>query len=802
MFVNSLRLGMRRVLRRPGMPLVLFVTMTIGLSVSAAIFTVAWTTLVRPFPFRDQERLVSVWAKQGEVARMELSFAGVEQLARESKLTDNVALYSAANFPVVAKLGDTPMQLAATSINRPFLSTLGVTPAVGRAMNSSEHRFGGPNAAMISYDAWQKRFGGDPQIVHRTLASPVGPVPIVGVLPQHLDFPRGAELFLPAEASMNDEDSRLTRVFAVVARLKPRVTMEEFARELTVIAAHDNAAHPEQIPAQLLPYRLVDEILGSTRHALRIILAMGLLVLLIAWFNTASIALAEGLGRTTELGVRRTVGSTRASDLARAFIESSVVMGAAALAALAIVKVLIAALLRLAPAETPRMSELGMTWATVFFVVGSAAIAAFIAAAAQVLRARHTEVVTALRASAKSTRQRSARRLLELLAASQAAFAIVTLVVAALLAQSYQRYASIDAGFSSERIVTFQLPRGYVFGDNPEPSRAFFRQLLGELRSIPGVQAAGSTLMRPLELEQGWDYNYSVEGQSVDQQRRNPLANYLAITPGYLDAMRIQRVAGRDFVDADTKDSMPVAMVSESFARRHFGSAAKAIGRRTKPGRLDSPRPWMTIVGVVRDVRSRSLTTEKLDLYTPYTESIWSPNYVAVRTSGDPTLILPEARRIVARLDKEVPLSNIRTTRELVDAQLAQPKLSAAIVMLFAGAATLLALIGFAGMLSFSVRDRAPEIGVRLAVGAASSDVLKMIVTRAALVASLGIVAGLLVSLAGDAIWRSYLYGVSGIEPRVLASVAIAFEVLAIAASVVPAIRAARTAPTTALRAD
>jgi len=803
MLISTLRLGARKIVRYPAVSAVTFLTLAVGIAVFATVFAVTWATLIRPLPYRDADRLVAIWASEKEVAKLELNYEEVERIRGEARSIETIVPYAAANFPGVLKRKREPMQLSVNIVGAAYFKTLGIAPFRGRAFNAAETRVGGPDAAMLSYNAWKNRFGGDPHIVGEALEGWGRRLPVVGILPQHAELPAGAEIVFPLDPTMGDPGSRLDRVLVAIARLRPGATREQLDAELSVVATHHLRAHPERKDrVELTAYPFADEILGSTRHALRIVFAIGLLVLLIALFNTASVALAQGINRTGEIGVRRAAGATRFSTLVRFFIEASVLTLAAGAAGFVLGRLMLAALLRITPASTPRIDEVHMGWETALFALGAALLAAAIAAIAQTFRATDAAVMTALRASTKSTSHRGTRRVLEGLAAAQTAVAVVTLVVAALLTQSFRAYSAIDVGFSSDRVLTFHLPRGYLMPEPPDASRAFFHLLLDRLRQIDGVEAAGSTLMRPLEQEQGWDFTFTIEGQDGPAQERNPLANMVSITPGYFNAMGTRVVAGRDIRDGDRPDSPPVTVIGESFARRYFGSPAAAIGKRLKSGPLTSPRPWMTVAGVVRDVRSRGLTTEKLDLYLPYTQTIWSPNYVALRTSRDPESLLPAVRALVAELDKGLPVSNVRTTGQLVDAKLAQARLSATVVVLFAITATLLAVIGFYGMLAYIVRERTPEIGIRMALGADAPDVLRMIVQRAAIVAGIGIAAGLLVSMVTNRLWQSYLYGVSGIDARLFLLVAVAFELVAVIASLFPAARAARIDAVAALGAE
>jgi putative ABC transport system permease protein len=801
MVLHSLRLGARKVLRYPGVFSITFLTLTIGIAVSATIFAVTWATLVRPFPFRGQERLLMLWVDdvKSDVHRLEISYDELEQIGKESRMIESIGGLSAANFPVVLKRRNEPMQLSANIIDPKFFSTLGAAPAQGRAFHTAEFDPNAAGAAILSHRAWRERFGGDANVLKETVVAPgAPPIPIVGILPPNFPLPAGAEILFP----LSPPNDRGNRVLTAVARMKPGVTIDAVRRELAVIGEHVQAAHPDRHHEVILPYPLVDEILGATKPALRIVFAMGMLVLVIALFNVASVALAQGVTRISEIGVRGAVGATRWSCMVRFFLEACVLTVASAVAGFVLARVLLTMLLRIAPADTPRIAEVSIGGPALAFAIGAALLAALLAAAAQAFRARDAEILTALRASSKSTSHRGARRMLEILAGTQTAVAIVTLVVAALLVQSFRRYASIDVGFSTANTVTFHLGRGYMMSADLPGNRNFFGTAHENIRKLSGVTASGSVLMRPLEVEQGWDFTFTLDGQSAVEQERNPLSNFLDCTPGYFDAMGMTLLRGRGFTENDGPDAPKVAVIGESFARRYWTDPQTALGKRLKSGKPDSKAPWMTIVGVVKDVRSRSLTTEKYDLYVPYTQSNWSPNYFAVRTSGSPEAVMPAVRQILTQLDAGSPVSLVKTTGQLVDAKLAQPRLAATIVVLFAITATFLALIGFYGMLAYVVRERTPEMGVRMAVGADASSLRTMIVRRASLIALGGIAAGVVLSIALDRVWRGYVFGADGIDVRLLVAVAIGFQLIAAIASLIPAARAASTDAAAALRAE
>ena len=804
MFVHTFRLALRKIRRRPASTGVVFLTLCAGISVSAVIFSVAWAILFRPLPFRDQERLVQLWANdaRGNIPKLELSQREVDALAA-GKSFEQIAAISAANFPIVVSYAGHPLHFRSNTVGPGFYDMLGVRPLLGRGFTAADHKAGAPWVLLLSYDAWQRDFGGDAKAIGAKVSfDSTTSGEIVGVLPRHLDLPYGVDSIVPIQAS-SDPDSNANRVLTAVGRLRPGVTLEQAAAEAKAVATRvrEQYKEPDSIGLTILVYPLVDEVLGGTRNAIRIMLLMGMLVLLIALINVAAIALVQGIGSAAELGVQSSVGGTRFRVAVRRFLEMLVLTLLSAAIAVVLANLLLEALLRIAPETIPRIGEVALGPETIVFAAIVAIVAAAVASIVQTFSVSEDEMMNALRASAKSTSTRRARRVLELLAASQIAVAILTIVVASLLVQSFRRYASIDVGFTTANTITFHLPLGYSLQPDPPAKRAFFDALLTKIRAIPGVISAGSVLMRPLEIEQGWDMPFTVDGQSAAQQESNPVASLLTVTPGYFEAMGIAPLTGRLVDGRDHKDAQPVAVVSESLARRFWG-VQNAVGKRIKGGGVTSERPWLTIVGVVNDVRDRGITMEKAGVYLPFTQSNWSPNYFAVRTSVEPATVIPAIRTLVAQADPTVPLVAVRTTEELVEAKLAQPRLSAAIVTTFAITAAFLALVGLYGVLAFSVTARTREIGIRMALGAPAPSIVRMLVRRGLAIAIAGTAVGILFGLLGDRLWKSWVWGVDGLDPAVLTGLALLFGLAALAASALPATRASNIDPVEALRAE
>jgi putative ABC transport system permease protein len=802
MFTDTLRFALRKIRRKPGASSVVALTLCAGIAVSAVIFSVSWAILFRPLPFRDQDRLVQLWANdaRGNIVKLELSAQEIEALAA-GKSFEQLAALSAANFPIVVSDRGRPLHFRSNMVGRGFYDMLGIRPLLGRGFSDADHKDGAPYVLLLSYDAWQRDFGGNRRAVGAKVSfDATTSAEVVGVLPRNLDLPAGVDAIIPIQASSAPDANR---VLTAIGRLRPGVTIEQAAAEARTVAVRVREQYKEQDSngITILVYPLVDEILGGTRNAIRIMLLMGMLVLLIALINVAAIALVQGIGSASELGVQSSVGGTRGRIALRRFGEALVLTTSAAAVAVVLANLLLKALLRIAPETIPRIREVALGPETIVFALAVAIIAAAVAAIVQTFSVSEDDMLNALRASAKSTSTRRARRILEVLAASQIAVAILTLVVASLLVQSFRKYASIDVGFTRRDAITFHLPMGYSMNPDPPAKRAFFDQLLARIRAVPGVTAAGSALMRPLELEQGWDMPFTADGQTAAQQEANPVASLLSVTPGYFEAMGIATLNGRTFDRRDRTDAQPVAIVSESLARRFWG-VQSAVGKRIKGGGVGSEKPWLTIVGVVSDVRDRGITMEKAGVYVPFTQSNWSPNYFAVRTSVDPATVIPAIRALVVQADPTVPLVAIRTTGELVDAKLAQPRLSAAIVTMFAVTAAFLALIGLYGVLAFSVTARTREIGIRMALGAPSGSIVRMLVRRGLSIALAGTALGMLLGLLGDRLWQSWVWGVDGLDLGVLALLALLFGIAALVASTLPATRASNINPVEALRAE
>ena len=803
-----IRRTIRRLLQKPAAPLLAVLTLALGLGISTALFTITRDVVLRPFPFRDQERVITIWSHipTQSVPHLELTLAEYDHIRARSKTLEHVSVMSAANFSVIVNAPD-PVNVTSNFVTQSFYPLLGVKALHGRTFLASDHAANAPHVALVSHRLWTTLFSADPRVVGKPVDLEGDKVTVVGVLPPDLNLPVDADLVLPLEPLYNPpQEARHNSVLEGLARMRPGVTLEQAQGELDVLADEIERKFPAQYKGTEKQAKLlVDEILGTTRPAMTTLFLMALLVLAIATLNAAGIFVARAVARQRDRAIRLALGATRSALLRDVLAETLTVAFTAALIGFFLARFAVSLFVRLGPSTIPRLQQVSVDPATYAFAALAAVVIAVICAlfaesgAAGVLTRRQAGSASLHQNLDRAGAAMRSRRVLKIVASIQLAVALVLLVGATLMIRSFLSVANIDAGFSRDNVITAHLPLpGEAYADAAK-RRTFFTEVVERVRSAPGVTAAGAVLIRPLELELGWDWNHTVEGQDAEQQKSNPLGNLVSATPGYLEAMGIPLIRGRYFDRRDDDKAQKVMIVGRSFAMRHFGKV-DVIGKRVKAGKIDSKNPWITIVGVVGDVRYRGLMTEKLDVYHPYLQSVWTPQYVAVRTKGSPAEAEAALRAIVRKIDPTVPVSAVRTTAQLIDAKLAQPRLNAWILGTFAAVALLLSIIGVYAVLSYAVRNRTTEMGVRLALGARAGDLLGLVVRDALAVSIAATLCGALAAIFLTRFLGSFLYGVARAEPMTLIVAASIVTACAIAGSVVPALSASRTDPMVALR--
>ena len=611
---------------RPALSVVIVATLALGIGSATALYSVVEAVLVRPFPFRDQGRLVALW--QSDVTRnhpfVEVSYLDARDWGtRAAGAFESIASMSSVNFATtLTGVGD-PQQLQLRVVSDPFFELLGAPPALGRTLQKDDHRFGAPPVVVIGHGVWQRIFGGDPGIVGRSIALDGQPRTVVGVMRQGFSYPEEANLWAPVEQIVGPKALENRGLFWMVAvgRLRPGTTVDQARAALDVtIAAITRELFPKSPePFHAVVRPLVGELLGTTRQALLLLLGAVGAVLLIACANVSNLLLGRSIDRRREIATRTMLGASR-GRLARHLIAEVLPLSiAGGVLGIGLAWIAVESLVRIAGAELPRADEIQLNL-TAVVVAGILSIGTgLLCALAPLLQTREVALASAFRDDSRAGTGRLQRRLRDLLVTAEIALALVLLVGATLLVASFLALRSQDLGFRAGNLLTVEVSLASPKYQNAEQVRVAQRELAERLRAIPGVQSASAILLRPLWSAVGYDGIYLLEGQRAEDVNRNPVINIECTMPGYFSTMGIRLVAGRDFTEQDGMKSSGVVIVSESLARTAW-PGQDPIGKRLSMNMPSSPfdDKWLSVVGVVADVRYREIETARLDLYQPY----------------------------------------------------------------------------------------------------------------------------------------------------------------------------------------
>jgi putative ABC transport system permease protein len=806
---KDIRYGIRGLVKRPGFAAVVILMLALGVGANTAIFSVVYGVLLRPLPFPEQERLVVAWEKDttANTPFVELSVAEIRDWQTQNQSFTSLAAMPTTVYGygyVLTGRGD-PVQLESAKVSGSFFSILGAQASLGRVFNESDDQFNAPNVVVLSDRLWRERFNSDAHIVGQTITLNQQPFTVLGVMPASFEFPKGVDLWKPLLASMDPRqaENRGATYLQVIGRLKPNVTRPQAEAELNTIIARVAGQHPE---TQASGYRAVvtplsDHLFGNAKPALWALFAATGLLLLIASANIANLLLARATSRRKELAVRAALGASRWQLTRQLLSESLALAVAGGLAGVLLAYWLVELLKAIAPADLPRIEDVRINGAVLLVSLFCTLVTVLIFALLPALSASRFNLnETINEASAKLTNTRAGNRLRGALVVGEVAMTIVLLAGATLILRSFVNLARVPLGFDPHPVLSMQLRLTGEKYRKVEARREFFSQLVDRLEAQPGVLAASGVLIRPLEGTVGWDFDYAIEGQSLDEARTNALANYESITPHYFRTFSIPLKAGREFEAQDNADSQLVTIVSESMAKRFFGSPAAAIGKRLKLAPDDPDEQWRLIVGVAGDVRYRELQNTRLDLYVPHAQSTPSLNHFAVRTTMDPAQALTLVRREVAVLDPHQAVSRVASMDELAAAQLARPRFNAVLLNWLASLAMLLAALGIFGVMAYAVAQRTNELGLRIALGAPPGNIMKLVLGQGMKLAALGVALGLIGSMMMTRWLASLLFGVSTTDPFTFALIVLLPMIVTTLACWIPARRATKVDPLVALR--
>jgi predicted permease len=799
---QDLRFSVRTLRRSPGFAALAVLMAGLGVGATTATFSTLDHVMVRPLPFSQPDRLVKLWQDQTArgYSRMEVSPANYRDWKQQASSFESMAAYRGLSINLVGE--GPPRRLDGAVVEASLLPMLGRAPLLGRWFSPADDREGAPGTVLLSHRLWKSQFAGDPGIVGRTVRLDEASHQVIGVMPPDFNFPRReAEVWRPMRFAAREFEDRADCYLQVLARLRPGVALAQARAEMGGIAARLQRAHPaENHDTGINVISLRDEVARRFRVGLLALAGAALGLLLITCTNLANLLVARALVRRRELAVRTALGAGR-ERLVRQLLTESLLLGLGG----GLLGVLLAVaatplLARMIPGALPIAATPALDLRVLAFALLLTALTTVGFGALPALRATRAVDGGALREGRTGVEARR-ERLRSVLVTVQVTVSVVLLISTGLLVRALWQIQAVDPGFRPEGVLTLQTALTAPKYEQVAPREQFYRQVLSHVRALPGVSEAAYTSFLPIVV-QGGIWPVILTGQPGGP--RAPTASLRFVTPRYFATMGIPLRRGRDLRDGDTRETAFVAVVSESFVRRHFPDG-DPLGRRFQIGFAER-----TVVGVVGDVRVRGLerSTSEPQVYLPPSQVpdgglVWyAPKDLAIRASLPPASLLPAVRRIIAAADPEQPISDVQTLAAIVADDTAPRAAQVRLISAFCAIAVLLAAIGLHGLLAFAVSSRRQEIGVRMALGADPRQVLTSVLGRGLLLAGLGVLLGLLLASAVARSLQALLAGVSPWDARTFAAAALVALLMTAAGSLLPAWRAIRVDPLTALRAE
>ncbi|HEY5219732.1 MAG TPA: ABC transporter permease [Gemmatimonadaceae bacterium] len=796
--MRDTRVAMRGLRRTPTFAITAILILGLGIGMASAMSTVFRSVLLRRLPVRDQDRIVTLFARN-DGGELDVNRSDLAQFSPESRTIAefaSVAHWGAFAFELADGQRSVVMNQAQVTGN--FFSMLGVRPVLGRLFRAGDDVMGAAHVMVISWDAWQREFGGDTAVIGRHLAAPnLGwEYTVVGVAPPGLDYPSGTDYWVPIVPLG-------TQTVIAVGRL---------ARGATIATARSEfmAAMQRLQPARHITgadvRTLTQDVLGNVRPALIALTAAVALLLLIACVNVGNLLLLRAAGRARELAVRRALGA-RYGDVVRQLAVESALLGVAGGAlGLFCADTALHVLLALAPAQLPRMDLVRLAGAPIGLTIGVTLLAVAMFGVVPALLAARGELAQSLRLDARSGGESRARHVVrQSLVATQIALAVVMLAGAGLVTRTLERLQRLDLGYNPDHVTMLQFSIPFTPGHfNSEAQlMQLWDRLRVPLRAVPGVVGLTPVLIPPFLGENVWLARFDADEQSAQDAAVNPLVAEEAVGAEFFKTFRMPLLRGRGFVESDRGDAPLVVVVSESVANR-FWPGQDPIGKRVRVPNQSffiGDSAWRTVVGVVADPHYRLLRTGTPMVFAPRAQWYWQ-GMAAVRTTGDVSAVLPDMQRILRDVDPDLGIWRAQSLGEMIAAQNAQPRLTALLLSAFGLSALVLAAIGLYGVMASAVRERTREMGVRLALGATPEQLRREVLARAFRIAAIGALIGLAGALTVARLMRALLFDVSPTDPLALAGACALLMVVALGAAYLPARRATRIDPAQALRAD
>ena len=805
---QDLRFALRSLRKRPGFSLVVMLTLALGSGANTAIFSVVNAVLLSPLPYGAPERLVALFAKseQRNLSQRPLSYPNFQDWRAQNQSFEHLAAVRGESFSLTDK-GE-PERVNGVRVSTNILSLLGVKPALGRDFLPEEAEPGKATVALIGYGLWQRRYAGDPHILGQAVTLEGRTCTIIGVLPAWLKYPglnvppAGAEVWIP----LLPLPSEMNRSFAnmrIIGKLKPGVSLTQAQADLNVVATRLEHQYPNDntnLGAELLPLREV--LTGGVRLGLWILLGAVGCVLLIACVNVANLLLARAAGRQAETAIRTALGASRWRVMRQLLVECLLLSLGGGLLGLLLAAQSLAMLRQTKAGNIPRLEEISINGRVLAVTLLISCLAALLFGLLPALQATRVQLVEMLKDGRKGALGGALnRRVLNGLVVAEIALALVLLVGAGLLIRSFRAVSEVDPGFNPHNVLTLSVPLPQADYPDQATQHRYYENALARVNAVPGVQAAAAVFRLPLT---GFaTVSFTAQGQPVPPGSE-PVADYRVISFNYFQTLGVPLLQGRAFTEHDTVDAADAVIVNQELAAR-FWPNENPVGKRLQLA-LEKTR-WREVVGVVGNAKLSGLDA-KVDpaIYVPLGQNTW-PNalrssFLVIRTNAEPQSLAVAVRQALRTVDPALAITQVRTFAEIIDETLAPRRFNMALLLVFAAVAGVLAAIGIYGVMSYRVAQRTNEIGLRLALGARDTDILKLVINDGARLTVAGVALGVAGAYGLTRLMTGLLYGVSALDPLVFVAVALLAALVALAATYLPARRAASVSPVTALRAD
>ena len=793
----EIRYALRMLVKAPGFTAMAVFTLSLGVAGSSALFSVYNGLFLKPLPFPESERLVDL---DEAAPRWNLEYTGLNAVdldawKKQNQTLEDMAAWNGRGFSVA--LEDRAERIEGAAVTHNLAAVLGLQPALGRMISPQEDSPGGADVVVVSHALWQRLFAGERSVLGRTIRLNGRPFEVIGVLPANAQLPGEVELWVPLKLDLAEQGGSWW--LSGVGRLKPGVGIEQTREDLTRVhkAMIPEREVNEMTSPTVLPLR--ERYLGRFRDATEALLAAVGLVLLIACVNVAGLTLARGINRGQEIGVRAALGASRVR-LIRLLLAESFVLALAA-GALGILggDWLLSTMMRFLPNEVPPWLDFSLDIRFALFCVALCGLSAALFGLAPAVHLSKTDLHSALNASGRRTSAgRGSRRGLSALVVAEFALAMVLLVGAGLLMRAFRAVQQVDPGFRAQNVLTYQVPLPGEKYPEPAQRQRFFEDLQQRLRALPGVEAAAGITHAPLGGHSG---TFFVAEGALPRRPDEPSPVVLrrAVLTGYFDAMGVALRAGRAFTEQDMqKDAPAVVIINETFARNAWGEA-DAVGKRIRYN--DPEAPWITVIGVARDIKHYGLEREiRPGVYLPFSVQSENTMTMVLHTALDPLSLADAARGVLREMDPEIAMYSIHTTEQRLRESMWLRRAYSWLFGVFSAVALVLAVGGIYGVVSYTVGQRRREIGIRIALGAEQRQIQGLVLRHGMRMAGLGMAVGLAAAWWASRWLESLLFGVSARDVVTYAVVAAGLATVALLANLLPATRAARVDPTTALR--